>query len=161
MHLNVSFHLLKQDCKTQKISGSRRMRWAEYLASMGESRCVCMVWLGKSEGKNALVRPRRGWVDNIKMDLQEVGCGERNPVRYSPPWHHSFFNFIAGVKSQGHKIRKRGCKNFKKAYSWTRNSKKAGCGQKPLGRNSNFCWDQVDGAGVALILNEVTWRVWR
>ena len=31
--------------------------------------------MGKPEGKRPLVRPRRRWVDNIKMDLQEVGCG--------------------------------------------------------------------------------------
>jgi hypothetical protein len=33
------------------------------------------VWVGKPEGRRALGRPRRRWVDNIKMDLQEVGCG--------------------------------------------------------------------------------------
>jgi len=30
---------------------------------------------GETEGKGPLVRPRRRWVDNIRMDLQEVGCG--------------------------------------------------------------------------------------
>jgi hypothetical protein len=34
-----------------------------------------MVLVGKPEGKRPLWRPRRGWEDNIKMDLQEVGCG--------------------------------------------------------------------------------------
>ena len=34
-----------------------------------------MVLVGKPEGKRPLVRPRRRWVDNIRMDLQEVGCG--------------------------------------------------------------------------------------
>jgi hypothetical protein len=32
-------------------------------------------WWGKPEGKRPLGRPRRRWDDNIKMDLQEVGCG--------------------------------------------------------------------------------------
>ena len=32
-------------------------------------------WLGKPEGKRPLVRPRHRWEDNIKMDLQECGCG--------------------------------------------------------------------------------------
>ena len=32
-------------------------------------------WWGKQEGKSPLGRPRRRWVDNIRMDLQEVGCG--------------------------------------------------------------------------------------
>jgi len=54
---------------------SRRMRWAGYVARMGEERGVYMVLVGKPEGRSPLERPRRRWVDNIRMDLQEVGCG--------------------------------------------------------------------------------------
>jgi hypothetical protein len=42
---------------------------------MGEERGVYRVLAGKSEGKRPLGRPRRRWVDNIRMDLQELGCG--------------------------------------------------------------------------------------
>jgi hypothetical protein len=42
---------------------------------MGEKRGICMVLVGKSEGKRPLGRPRRRWENNIKMDLQEVACG--------------------------------------------------------------------------------------
>jgi hypothetical protein len=42
---------------------------------MGERRGVYRVLVGKPEGKRPLGRPRRRWEDNIKMDLQEVGCG--------------------------------------------------------------------------------------
>ena len=42
---------------------------------MGESRVVYRVLLGKPEGKRPLGRHRSRWEDNIKMDLQEVGCG--------------------------------------------------------------------------------------
>ena len=42
---------------------------------MGEERGVYRVLVGKPEGKRPLGRPRRGRVDNIRMDLQEVGCG--------------------------------------------------------------------------------------
>jgi len=42
---------------------------------MGEGRGVYRVLVVKPEGKRPLVRPRRRWKDNIKMDLQEVGCG--------------------------------------------------------------------------------------
>jgi len=42
---------------------------------MGEKRGVYSVWVGKPEGKMPLERPRRRWEDNIKMDLQEMGCG--------------------------------------------------------------------------------------
>jgi hypothetical protein len=42
---------------------------------MGEGRGVYRVLVGKPEGKSQLGRPRRRWEDNIRMDLQEVGCG--------------------------------------------------------------------------------------
>jgi len=54
---------------------SRRMRWAGHVARMGERRDVYRALLGKLEGKRPLGRPRRRWVDNIRMYLQEVGCG--------------------------------------------------------------------------------------
>jgi len=51
------------------------MRWAGDVACMGEERGVYIVLLGKPERRRPLGRPRRRWVDNIRMDLQEVGCG--------------------------------------------------------------------------------------
>ena len=45
------------------------------MARMVEERRVYRVLVGKLEGKRPLGRPRRRWVDNIRMDLQEVGCG--------------------------------------------------------------------------------------
>ena len=42
---------------------------------MGEEKGVYRVLLGKSEGRRTLGRPRRRWVDDIRTDLQEVGCG--------------------------------------------------------------------------------------
>ena len=42
---------------------------------MGEERGEYRVLVAKPEGKRPLGRPRRRWVDNIRMDLQEVGCG--------------------------------------------------------------------------------------
>ena len=54
---------------------SRRMRWAGHVARMVERRGVCRVLVGKPKGKRPLGRPRHRWEDNIKMDLQEVGCG--------------------------------------------------------------------------------------
>ena len=49
------------------------MRWAGQVALTGERRGIYRVLVGKSEGKRPLGRLRRRWVDNIKMDLQEVG----------------------------------------------------------------------------------------
>jgi len=42
---------------------------------MGEERGSYRVLVGKPEGKRPLGRPRHRWVDNTRMDLQEVGCG--------------------------------------------------------------------------------------
>ena len=50
------------------------------MARMGERRDVYRVWVGRPEGKKPLGRPRRRWEDNIKMDLQEVGCGSMDWV---------------------------------------------------------------------------------
>ena len=57
---------------------SRRMRWAGHVARMGEDRGVRRVLLEKPEGKRPLVRPRRRWEYNIKMELQDFGrvCGD-------------------------------------------------------------------------------------
>ena len=58
-----------------RVIKSRRMRLAGHVARMGEEMGVYSVLVGKPEGKRPLGRPRRRWVDNIRMDLQEVGCG--------------------------------------------------------------------------------------
>ena len=58
-----------------QVTKSRRMRWAGHVARMGEERGVYRVLVVKPKGRRPLGRPRRRWVDNIRMDLQEVGCG--------------------------------------------------------------------------------------
>ena len=55
-----------------RVIKSRRMRWTGHVARMGEERGVYRVLVGKPEGRRPLGRPRRRWVDNIRMDLQEV-----------------------------------------------------------------------------------------
>ena len=50
------------------------MRWTGHVARMGHSRGVYRDLVGKPEGKSPLGRPRCRWKDNIKMNLQEVGC---------------------------------------------------------------------------------------
>jgi len=57
-----------------RVIKSRRMRWAGHVARMGEERGAYRVLVRKPEGKRPLERPRRRWVDNVRMDLQ-VGCG--------------------------------------------------------------------------------------
>ena len=53
----------------------RVMLWNLHVARMCEEKGVYSVLVGKPEGKRPLGRPRRRWVDNIRMDFQEVGCG--------------------------------------------------------------------------------------
>ena len=60
---------------------SRRMRLARHVAHMVERRGIHRVLVGKPEGKRSLGRPRHRWEDNIKMDLQEVGCGGMDWVK--------------------------------------------------------------------------------
>jgi hypothetical protein len=51
---------------------SRRMRWAGHVARIGETRNAYRIFVGNPEGKRLLGRPRRRWVDNIKIDLREI-----------------------------------------------------------------------------------------
>ena len=55
---------------------SKRMRWAGHVTCMEETKGVYRVLVEKPDEKRPLGRPRRGWEDNIKTDLQDVGCGD-------------------------------------------------------------------------------------
>jgi hypothetical protein len=59
-----------------RIIKSMRMRWSGHVARMGEKRNAYRLLVGKPEGKRPLRRPRRRWVDNIRMDHGEVGWGD-------------------------------------------------------------------------------------
>jgi hypothetical protein len=60
---------------TIRVIMSRRMRWAGHVARIGENRNAYRLLVGKPEGRRPLERPRRKWLDNIRMDLAEVGWG--------------------------------------------------------------------------------------
>ena len=72
---NEELNNLYSSPNTVRVIKSRRMRWVGLVARLGVSRGVYRIFVGKSVGKRPLERPRRRWEDNIKMDLQEVGCG--------------------------------------------------------------------------------------
>ena len=72
---NEELNDLKSSPNIVRVLKSRRMRWAGHVARMGEDRGVYRVLVGKPEGKRPLGRLRRRWVDNIRTDIQEVGCG--------------------------------------------------------------------------------------
>jgi hypothetical protein len=58
-----------------RIIKSRRMRWAGHVVRLGQKRNAYRLQVGQPEGKRPLERPRHTWVDNIRMDLGEVGWG--------------------------------------------------------------------------------------
>jgi hypothetical protein len=69
---NEELHKLYSSPSIIRIIKSRRMRWAGHVARMGEKRNVYRLLVGKPEGKSPLGRPRRRWIDNIKMDLLDI-----------------------------------------------------------------------------------------
>jgi hypothetical protein len=70
---NEDLHNLYSSPNIIRMIKSRGMRWAGHVARMGEKRNACRILVGRPEGTRPLGRPRRRWVDNIKMDLREIG----------------------------------------------------------------------------------------
>jgi hypothetical protein len=60
---------------------SRRMRWAEHVARMGEDIKMYKILMGKPEGRRPLERPRRRWEDGVRIDLREIGLGSVDWIR--------------------------------------------------------------------------------
>jgi hypothetical protein len=73
--LNEKLHDLYSLPSIIRIMKSRRMRWAGHVAQMWEKRNAYRLLVGKPEGRRPLGRPRRTWLDNIRMDLVVVGWG--------------------------------------------------------------------------------------
>jgi hypothetical protein len=73
---NEELHNLYSSPNIIRMIKSKRMRWARQVSRMGENRNAYMVLVRKPEGKRPQGRPRRGWVDNIKMYLREVRWGD-------------------------------------------------------------------------------------
>jgi hypothetical protein len=69
----VELHNLYSSPGIIRMIKSRRMRWAGNIARMGEEKNAYRILVGKPEGKRPLGRPRRKCVDNIKMNLREIG----------------------------------------------------------------------------------------
>jgi len=66
------------ECSVSECNSKASIMERPYVARMGEDRGVHRVLVGKPEGKRLLGRPRRGWGDNIKMDLQDAGGGRED-----------------------------------------------------------------------------------
>jgi hypothetical protein len=70
---NEELHNLYSSPSIITMIKSRRMRWAEHVARMGQKSNAYRILVGMPQEKRPLGRPRRSWVDNTKMDLREIG----------------------------------------------------------------------------------------
>jgi hypothetical protein len=70
---NEELHNLYSSPNIIRMIKSRRMRWAGHAGQMWETRNAYRILVEKPERKRPLGRPRRKWLDNIKMDLREIG----------------------------------------------------------------------------------------
>jgi hypothetical protein len=73
---NKELHDLYSSPSINRIINVRSMRRAGHVARMAKKRNAYRLLVGKPEGRRPLGRPRRKWVDNIRMDLVEVGWGD-------------------------------------------------------------------------------------
>jgi hypothetical protein len=83
---NEELHNLYSSPNIIKMIKSRRMRWAGHVARMGETRNAYRILVGKPEGERPLGRPRCRWVDNIKMDLREIGWDGMDWTKLAQDW---------------------------------------------------------------------------
>jgi hypothetical protein len=83
---NEELHDLYSSPSIIRIIKSRGMRWAGHVARMGEKRNAYRLLVGKPEEKRPLERPRRRWMDNIKMDLLEIDWGDVDWIGLAQDW---------------------------------------------------------------------------
>jgi hypothetical protein len=69
---NEELHNLYYSRNIIRMIKSRRIRWAGHVARIGQKMNAYRILVGKPVGKRQLGRPRRRWVDNIKMDLRDI-----------------------------------------------------------------------------------------
>jgi hypothetical protein len=69
---NEELHNLYTSLNIIRVTKSRRMKWAEHVAGMGNVRNAYKILVGKPDGKKPVGRRRRKCEDNIKMDLREL-----------------------------------------------------------------------------------------
>jgi hypothetical protein len=79
---NEKFHDLYSSPNILRVIKLRRMRWVGHVVRTGEGRGVYRVLVGKPEGKRPMGRLWCRWKDNIKRDLQEMGCGVWNGLSW-------------------------------------------------------------------------------
>jgi hypothetical protein len=83
-----------------RVIKSRRMRWVEHVACLGEGIGVYRVLGGGSEGKRPLGRPQFTWEDNVKMDFREMGIDGVNQILLVQDrvWRQAFANMVINLQ---------------------------------------------------------------
>ena len=138
-----------------RMMKSRRMRWVGHVGRMAERKAVYRVLVGKPEAKRPFERPRCRWEDNIKMDLEEVGCrgycvttrlwAARSAVRIpvgsrafpilpnieDPPWGPSSFQ-LNGSTVPSPAVKRPGCDFNSSSISRTEVTNEWSCTSYPL-----------------------------
>jgi hypothetical protein len=96
---NEKLHNLYSSSSTIRMIMSRRMKWAGYVARMGEAECNT-IWVGKPEGKRPLWRTRRRWVNNIEMDFREIEWGGMDCIDLAQDKDHwkAFVNTVMNLR---------------------------------------------------------------
>jgi hypothetical protein len=69
-----------------RVIKSRRMRWVGHVARKGKGEVCTGFWWGNLREREPLGRPRHRWEGNIRMDLQEVGCGCEDWIGLAQHW---------------------------------------------------------------------------
>jgi hypothetical protein len=72
---NEEVHNLYSSPSIIRVIKSRRMRWEGNVARIGQKMNAYRILVGKPKGKKPIGRTKRRWVDNLKMDLREIGRG--------------------------------------------------------------------------------------
>jgi hypothetical protein len=83
---NEELHRLYSSPSIIRMIKSRRMRWAGHVARIGEKINAYRILVGKPEGKRPSRRQRHRWVDNIKMDLREIGWDGMDWIDLAQDW---------------------------------------------------------------------------
>jgi hypothetical protein len=96
---NDELHSLYSSPNIVRVIKSRRMRWVGHVALVGEGRGVYRVLVGRPKGKRPLGRPRHMWVDNIKLDLREIGIDGVNWIHLAQDrvQRQAFVNMITNL----------------------------------------------------------------